>query len=267
MTDGLRLDGLVVQVGDRPLVEDASLALDGGRIVALVGGSGCGKTLTARALLGMVEVTPGVVSATLEVRMQGRVWRPYEDMQRGVSRQAAFAALRGDVIGYLPQDARAALDPLQRVGAQVANAARLAGNTDDPRRWLERVGLEDVDRVARLYAHALSGGMAQRVVIAQTLARGSRILLADEPTTGLDATVQVSLLAQFRDLADQGVAVLLITHDLRLLPDLADEVVLMDAGRTVEALPARAWMDGRATTAVGRDLVAATRRIAAGRLG
>lgn len=258
MGDALVLRGLVIRAGDRALVRDVDLTLQGGRIVGLVGASGCGKTLTALALLGLVDLAPGVVAADLEVCVGDEVVRPYE---------SDFSRIRGRLVGYLPQDARAALDPLQRVGRQVGEAAVLAGGTDDPLPWLTRAGLPDAPRVARLHPHQLSGGMAQRVVIAQALARGSRFLLADEPTTGLDPTVQRGILDEIRQLAREGIGVLLITHDLRILPDLADEVLVMENGQVVETLPPVRLMSGELQSEPGRRLVAATRRVAGGRLG
>lgn len=265
MTDRVALSRLCVRAGDRTLVHQAALRLAAGEIVGLVGSSGSGKTLTARSLVGLVDLRPGIVDADLEIRADGQTWRPWALPPS--ARARLFRRLRGDVLTYLPQDARAALDPLRRVGSQVAAAAALAGDRSDPRDWLALAGLQDPDRVARLRPHELSGGMAQRVVIAQALARRSRFLLADEPTTGLDPTVQVGILAQLRELATRGAGILLITHDLRLLPGLAHRVVLMESGHTVEELDPHALIAGRATSEPGQRLLRATQRVAGGTLG
>ena len=258
------LTGLTIQVGSRPLVRNVSLNLASGEIVALVGRSGSGKSLTARSLLGLVDLVPGVVAADLHVVDGEREFRPYTELSGASARRRtrAFHGVRGDLIGYLPQDARAALDPLLRVGTQVR---RVGGH--DPRTHLSRAGFADPDDVSRLYPHQLSGGMAQRVVIAQCLARGSRFLLADEPTTGLDPTVRSRILAELRALATGGMGILFITHDLRLLPGFADRLLVMSDGEVVERTTPEALLDGGATSAAGRELVAATRRIAGGALG
>lgn len=249
------------------LVEDASLSLAPGRVLALVGASGSGKTQTVRACLGLVQARPGVVGGLLEVHDGQETWRPYSAPAPGSRR--AWRALRGRVIGWLPQEARASLDPLRRIGAQVDEVMALRrrdglstpADRRDPRAWLAVAGLPDPDRVARLFPHELSGGMAQRACIALALARGSRFLLADEPTTGLDPTVQRALLDQLGRLRDEGCGLLLITHDLGIVPRLADEVLVMDAGRIVERLPADGLDSAR--TAPARALVDATLRLGA----
>ncbi len=249
--DALVADGLRIVAGAHTLVESASLRVGAGEIVALVGASGSGKTVTARALLGMVPFAPGRVAGTITVTVGGVTSTPRTE--------ADFRPLRGGAIGLLWQDARAALDPLRTVGAQVSAAARLAGAPTPPDAALARAGFSDPARIARLHPHALSGGMAQRAAIAVALARNSRFLVADEPTTGLDPSVQRGILAQLRLLADAGVGLLFITHDLRLLPGFATRVVVMDAGRTVEEAPSAAGLLG-----VGRALVEATRKVAGG---
>jgi peptide/nickel transport system ATP-binding protein len=133
------------------------------------------------------------------------------------------------------------------------------GEPADALPWLGRAGFADPERVALAYPHELSGGMAQRAQIAVGLARRSRILLADEPTTGLDSTVQRAILRQLQSLRDDGVGVLFVTHDLRLLPGFADRVLVMDEGRIVEEAGSVAELRG-----AGRRLVEATRKVAGG---
>jgi len=279
MPDAITLTGLCIQVRERggsrrTLVDDLDLHLAAGELLGLVGSSGSGKSLTARSLLGLVDLEPGVVQAELVLSVDGTELRPYARLLgggHGASRRArdrAFRQVRGDHVGYLPQDARAALDPLARVGPQVASVARLGGHPRDPLPWLERADLPEPDRVARLYPHELSGGMAQRVVIAQALARGSRFLLADEPTSALDPTVQAGILDELRRLVrDEGLGVLLITHDLRVLPGLADRLVILADGRVAERTTPEALRDGDVHSEAARRLVEATRLVAAGVLG
>lgn len=269
MPDHLHLQSLCIDVGTRRLVSDVSLRVDGGELVALVGASGSGKSLTARSLLGLVDLEPGVVSARLRIEVEGHTIEPYAGvLGKGRRRRdRAFRDVRGALVGYLPQDARSALDPLSRVGAQVRGAARLGGGDPDPLPWLRKANLPDPARVARLFPHELSGGMAQRVVIAQALARGSRFLLADEPTSALDPTVQASILAELRRLTEVGIGVLLITHDLRVLPHLADRLVIIHQGRIVERAQPSALIEDTLQSEAGTRLVAATRRVAGGVLG
>jgi ABC-type dipeptide/oligopeptide/nickel transport system ATPase component len=249
--DELVAEGLRIDAGARTLVEDASFRVGAGEIVALVGSSGSGKTVTARALLGMIPFAPGRVAGRVAVTVGGVTTTPRTD--------ADFRPLRGGALGLLWQDARAALDPLRTVGAQVLAAARLAGITVPAAELLARAGFPDPLRVARLYPHELSGGMAQRAAIAVALARDSRFLVADEPTTGLDPSVQREILAQLSALAAAGRGLLFITHDLRLLPGFATRVVVMDRGRTVEEATSIADLTG-----AGRLLVEATRKVAGG---
>lgn len=243
-----------MEAGARAVLADVSFSLAAGEIVALVGESGSGKSMTARAVLGLLPFRPGWTRGTITIDDPGG--------RRPVRTENDFVALRGDVLGLLFQDARAALDPLWTVGRQVTEAARLGGGTEtDVVGWLTKAGLRDPARVARAWPHELSGGMAQRVAIALALARRSPLLIADEPTTGLDPTVQRAILAELRALVDLGHGLLFITHDLRLLPGFADRVLVMEEGRIVEEAPTPA-----ALTGAGRRLVEATRKVAGGGL-
>jgi peptide/nickel transport system ATP-binding protein len=165
-------------------------------------------------------------------------------------------------VGWIDQDARASLDPLRTVQAQVEEAAGLAGRTGEQAgaaAWLRQAGFPDPGAVLRLWPHQLSGGMAQRVAIARALARGSRFLLADECTSGLDAVIVEELLTELRRLRAAGFGVLLVTHDLRLARRVADRVILLHEGRTVEQADAPERLTG-----VGRELWAATCRVGPG---
>lgn len=247
----LRVESLVVRAGTTTLLDGISLQVASGQVVAMVGSSGSGKSLTTRALLGLLPMTPGRVAGSILL---------VDGLNTVNARtEADFARLRGGIIGLLFQDARASLDPVWRIGRQISVAARLAGADPTPLPWLERAGFRDPERVALLYPHELSGGMAQRAAIAVALARQSRFLLADEPTTGLDPSVQRAVLRQLRSLADAGMGVLFITHDLRLLPGFADRVLVMNRGRIVEAVDTVGELVG-----AGRSLLDATRLIAGG---
>lgn len=256
MPERLTMEGLHIHAHERALVQGVDLALEPGVITVLVGASGSGKSLTARALLGMVKAEPGVSAGVLTVETGSETLRPYSD--------GRWDRIRGPLVSWLPQDARGALDPLWTVGRQLREALTLARRDPDPVPWLSRAGLDDAPRAARLFPHELSGGMAQRASIALALARGSRYLLADEPTTGLDPTVQEGILDELVGLKHEGVGILLITHDLRLVPRLGDRLLVMAEGRMVEDLPARELHRVSAPEAL--QLLEATRRVGGGLL-
>lgn len=274
MSEALSIEELVIRAGERTLVDRVSLSVSAGELAGLVGASGSGKTLTCRSLLGLVELAPGVISAELRVPAPEGLLRPYASVLDGGStrlqRDRAFSGIRGRLVGYLAQNGPAALDPLRQVGWQVRLAAALAAReagSPPPRRadavpWLVRAGFDpsEARRVDRLYPHQLSGGMAQRVAIAQVLARGSAFLIADEPMTGLDATIQQRLVRVLRALADDGLGVLVVTHDLGLIGGIADRVHLMDAGQRIETWSRSDLASGTARTEAGQRLMDASRR-------
>ncbi|PVE76070.1 dipeptide ABC transporter ATP-binding protein [Microbacterium testaceum] len=234
MSDGVQVRGLRIDGPEGALVRDLDLDVRAGECVALVGESGAGKSLTARALLGLMPTSTRVSSETL--RIDGNDVRDLSP--RG------WRALRGRSIALVSQDALVSLDPLRRVGAEVAEPVRIhepavrgAALADRVRASLERVSLTEPDRRARQYPHELSGGLRQRALIASALAAGPAVLVADEPTTALDATVQARVLTLLRRIADDGVAVLFISHDLGAVARVADRVVVMRDGRVVETGP------------------------------
>ena len=221
----LRAEGLGVglRAGERrvEVVEDVELALRAGRTTALVGESGCGKSVTAAALGGLLP--PGM-------RMdEGRlVW--VEEAGGG-----------GRKLAYVFQDPGVCLNPVWTVGNQIREALPRG----ERRRWrerlgelLEQVGLAESSRVLASYPHQLSGGMQQRAMLAMALAGRPRVLVADEPTTALDVTVQAKILELLADIQrEEKLAVLLITHNLGVVAEIADEVHVMYAGRIVESGP------------------------------
>ena len=232
---GLEVDFLQYERGLRrrsvPALAGMDLTASPGEVVALVGASGAGKSLLAHAVLGLLP--PNAVE-------RGTV--TYDGVLRD---PVARRRLAGRETMLLPQSV-SFLDPVTPVGRQVRRSARLAGRSD-PRRAAEealaRRGLGP--EVLRLYPHELSGGMARRVMVAMATLRSPRLLLADEPTTGLPPESVRTTLAEFRQLADDGCAVVVVTHELLAVLDVADRVVICSAGRTVDvADPADFTGDG-----------------------
>jgi len=210
-------------------VSDVSLTIRPGECVALVGESGCGKTVLASALLGFL---PGNAETAGSAKL-GDV-----DLLRATDHELA-TKIRGRQIGLIPQSPASHLTPVRTARSQLEEAAKtLGGNAD---RAAERAGLrpEHLD----LYPHELSGGMAQRVANALALVGDPWLLIADEPTTGLDRDLVDGLLEEFRRMVDDGHAVLLITHDLEAAHKIADRIAVMYAGRIVELGPAHDVLD------------------------
>lgn len=233
----LRVDDLIV--GTRAedgtlvhLVDGVSFAVNEGEVMCLVGESGSGKSLTMAAVLGLLPSGVEVISGNVEY--QGR------DLLGMSSRD--LRALRGSELAMVFQDPMTALNPVKRVGNQIARTVRLRGARRSAEQvekrveqLLESVGVADAAERARSYPHQWSGGMRQRAVIAMAIAHNPRLLVADEPTTALDVTIQaqiMQLLTQAR--AQSGAAMVLITHDLGLVAQTADEICIMYAGRIVE---------------------------------
>ncbi|TMR20827.1 ABC transporter ATP-binding protein [Nonomuraea turkmeniaca] len=216
----LSLRDLTISYGGLTAVDAISLDVAEGEVVALVGESGCGKTSLARALLGLLPRTASVTgSACLgEDELAGRTdWKD----------------IRGRRVAIVPQGAMTGLSPVHRIGAQLTEMLTLHGGHAEPAELLERVGLPPA--MLRCYAHELSGGQRQRVAIALALAGEPRLLIADEPTTGLDAITQRQVLAL---LAGLGTTMLIVSHDLAGLMPYADRVAVMYAGRLAEVRPA-----------------------------
>jgi peptide/nickel transport system ATP-binding protein len=214
-----------------PVLAGVSFALDRRQSVGLVGESGSGKSMTALAIMGLLP--PGA-------RVTGRVLLDGSDLLALPERD--MCAVRGRRIGMVFQEPMTALNPLQTIGAQVAEPLRIhfsqsrAEADATAARLLARVGLGAVS--AHRYPHQLSGGQRQRVVIAMALACGPDLLIADEPTTALDVSVQAQVLALLSDLAEEsGMGLLLITHDLGVISQTVREVLVMYAGRVVEQGP------------------------------
>lgn len=223
---------LVIGVDDGPvLVTGVSMRVRPGTVMGLVGESGCGKSVTSYSLLGLLS--PG-----LSVRSGAISWGGV-DLAR--ADEKILAKVRGHEIAYISQEPTRALDPMFTISWQLAAAVkrlRGVGGADAKRiagELLNDVGIVDVPRVLKSYPHQISGGMAQRVAIALALAGTPKLLIADEPTTALDVTVQAEILGLLRRLtADRGMSIILVTHDLGVVADLCDEVSVMYAGQIVE---------------------------------
>lgn len=234
---GLEVDFLQYERGLRrrtvPALTGMDLTAAAGEVVALVGASGAGKSLLAHAVLGLLP--PNAVERG-EVLLDGERLDP-----------AARRRVAGRGAALLPQ-AASFLDPLGTVGRQVRRSAQLAGHADPRRAAVDALGRRGLGpEVLRLHPHELSGGMARRVLVAMATMSDPRVLLADEPTTGLPPADVRRTLREFRAMADDGGAVVLITHELRAALEVADRVVICRDGRTVDvADPAGFTGDGEA---------------------
>jgi len=229
----LDMHGLTVAIGGTTVVHDVALRVEAGECVALVGASGSGKTVTARAALGLSAAGSAVRVDRLTVA--GLDVRAFSDRR--------WRAVRGSRVGYVGQEALGALDPLRPVGREVADALRLhtdmtaAARVDAVRSAFEAVGLAPSIATDGRLAGTLSGGMRQRALIAAATVGSPGLVVADEPTTALDAGVAVTVMEQLRAAQTRGAGLLVITHDLGLVAGWADRVVVMHEGRVVEEGP------------------------------
>jgi oligopeptide/dipeptide ABC transporter ATP-binding protein len=215
-------------------VEDVSFELTNGEILCIVGESGCGKTLTCLAIMRLLPPIARSVA--------GRILLGNEDLAALSDRQ--MRVRRGNDISMIFQEPMTALDPSFKIGHQLVETyvshkpASKAVARQRAVELLELVGIPDGKRRLEDYPHQFSGGMRQRIVIAMALMMEPKVLIADEPTTALDVTIQAQILDLIRDLRDQlGMSVLLITHDLGVVNEIADRVVVMYAGEIVESAP------------------------------
>ncbi|PIL21080.1 hypothetical protein P775_05920 [Puniceibacterium antarcticum] len=222
--------------GVKPLLVDGiSFALDPGQTLCIVGESGCGKSLTSLALMGLLQTPPLSITGGT-ARFAGRDLLTMTRQELG--------HVRGDRMAMIFQEPMSSLNPALKIGEQIAEAVRRhKGVGRDAARaralqMLERVRIPAAARRLDAYPHELSGGMRQRVMIAMALANDPELLIADEPTTALDVTIQAQILDLMRELqAETGAAMILITHDLGVVAEMADQVAVMYAGRIVEKGP------------------------------
>ena len=235
-----------------PVLTDVSVSIPRGSILALVGESGSGKSTLARTITGTLARNAHLTQGSVTLNGRELVGLP----------QSQYARLRGRTMGYVPQDALLGLNPLQPVGRQAGEPLRAHTTLDAEARrhrvleLFERVGLRRVEQVYESYPHELSGGMCQRVLIAAAIAADPQLIIADEPTTALDVTVQKRILDLLVDLTrDEGLSVLLVTHDLGVAVERAERVAVLQHGRLVE--------EGQVTTVVDAPVEAYTRRLIA----
>ncbi|MEO1191250.1 MAG: ABC transporter ATP-binding protein [Pseudomonadota bacterium] len=259
----LEIEELTVSIdtpeGPAPILEGLDITLERGRSLGLVGESGCGKSMTALAIMGLL---PTAARAGGAIRLDG------QDLLQ--LSEAALCGLRGRRMAMIFQEPMTALNPVTSIGQQVAEGLRRHLGQTRAQAWeaaaslLDRVGLPPARFPLGLYPHQLSGGQRQRVMIAAAMACSPDLLIADEPTTALDVTIQAQVLELIADLVEsEGLALLLITHDLGVVAEMADQVAVMYSGRIVEAGPATAVF-GRMAHPYARGLFAAMPAAAAG---
>lgn len=234
----LSIRDLVVQFpvsgGTFDALRGVNLDVYTGQIVGLVGESGSGKTLTSLALMGLMPAGATIAHGSLTLDGSSIEWTD-------------TSALRGDRVAMIFQNPLTSLNPVQRIGTQICEALLIhkrASNRKDARRkavaLLERVGVPDARNRLAAYPHEFSGGMLQRVMIAIGISCTPTLLIADEPTTALDVTVQAQVLQLFAELRDEfGMGLLIITHNLAVVSQIADQVAVMYAGRIIEQGPVR----------------------------
>ena len=215
-------------------VEGVSLHVEGGETLAVVGESGCGKSVTAMSILRLIQEPPGKIKGS--IRFDGRDLLSLSEPE--------MRDIRGNAISMIFQEPMTSLNPVLTVGKQIGETVQLHQglNARDAEQkaidMLTLVGIPAPARRVREYPHQLSGGMRQRVMIAMALACNPKLLIADEPTTALDVTIQAQILDLMRDLKTRlGSAIMLITHDLGVVAEMAERVVVMYAGRKVEEAP------------------------------
>jgi peptide/nickel transport system ATP-binding protein len=244
----LSIQDLTVSIGRRPptvdIVSDVSLTLERGKILGLVGESGSGKSMTSLAAMGLLPKSGPRVTAG-RVVLEGVDVTELEPWQRVEAGHGAMSMIF--------QEPMTSLNPVRRVGDQIVEAVRVRERMggrlamERARELLELVRIPDAALQLSAFPHQLSGGMRQRVMIAIALAGRPRVLIADEPTTALDVTVQIQILGLLRELCDTlDMAMLFITHDMGVIAQLADRVAVMYAGRIVETAPARELFDAPA---------------------
>jgi peptide/nickel transport system ATP-binding protein len=229
--EGLRTY-LFTRAGVIKAVDGISFSVRQGETLAIVGESGCGKSMTALSIMRLVPSPPGRIVAG-SVRLAGR------DLLRLT--KAEMRDVRGNEVSMIFQEPMTSLNPVMTIGSQIEEAFRLhRGPSHRPAReaaidMLRRVRIPDPARRAREYPHQLSGGMRQRAMIAMALACNPRVLIADEPTTALDVTIQAQILDLILELQRElGIAIILITHNLGMVAEVAQRVIVMYAGRKVE---------------------------------
>jgi peptide/nickel transport system ATP-binding protein len=229
----LQVQDLVIEIDGTRVVDGVSFTVEDGQRFGLIGESGSGKSLTALAVLGLL---PDVATASGSIRWNGIELIGMPDRE--------LAKLRGDDIGMVFQEPRTALNPIRTVGRQIAESVRIhehVGRREARERAIveaARVNLPDPETIIDRYPHQLSGGQRQRVAIAMALACRPKLLIADEPTTALDVTIQAEILKLLLSLVDeQGMSLVFITHDLAVLSPITTHAAVLEHGRVIEQAP------------------------------
>jgi len=236
MENLLEVQNLTIRFGANTVVDDLSFVLPKGKTLAIVGESGSGKSMTALALLGLLP-------QEAQLSVQQMHFQPSTEQRFQLQNFQAndWQQIRGKAIGMIFQEPMTSLNPLQRCGQQIDEVLRLhlGFNAQQARQrsleWLVKVKIQDPERIYSAFPHQISGGQKQRVMIAMAMCCNPRLLLADEPTTALDATVQKDIILLMRELQQEfNTAILFISHDLSLVAGLADQVLVMQQGKLVE---------------------------------
>jgi peptide/nickel transport system ATP-binding protein len=225
------LSAISIRDGNRPILRRVSLAVGMGEVHGIVGESGAGKSTIAKAILGIVPSQVKVTGGTID----------FEGRNLLALRRAELRDVLGRDIALIPQDPSTALNPARRIDAQMTDGLRLKRNLlasqarQRARALLEEVQIRDPDRVLNSYPHQLSGGMRQRVLIAAAFGLEPKLVIADEPTTALDVTVQKQILRLIRSLQERhGTSVLFVSHDLGVVAKICDRVTVLYMGKVVE---------------------------------
>ena len=239
MTALLKVENLRIELTTRdgvaPVIDDLSLELNAGETLSFVGESGCGKSMTALGIMGLLPEKVGRIAS-------GTILFDGEDLTKASDER--LREIRGNAISMIFQEPMTSLNPVYTIGEQIAEVLRRHQNLPGPAAWAKAIELLDAVRIPNPkervndYPHQMSGGQRQRVMIAIALACEPKILIADEPTTALDVTVQAQIFDLLRDLGRQtGTATILITHDMGAVAEMAERMIVMYAGRKVEDGP------------------------------
>jgi len=235
----LQVEALRVEFNTRDgvarVIDDLDISLNSGEILGIVGESGCGKSMTALSIMGLVPTPPGrIASGTIRLAGENLVQASEQRLRQ----------VRGNEISMIFQEPMTSLNPVFSIGDQIAETVMLHEKRRKQDAWdwavemLEAVGIPDAEQRAYEYPHQMSGGMRQRVMIAMALACQPKVLIADEPTTALDVTVQAQIFDLLKELRERtGAAIILITHDMGAIAEMTERVVVMYAGRKVEDGP------------------------------
>ncbi|MDO5545959.1 MAG: ABC transporter ATP-binding protein [Eubacteriales bacterium] len=238
----LRVRGLktyfYTEDGVMPSVDDVDFDLHAGETLAIVGESGCGKSVTSLSVMGLIQSPPGKI-------VDGQILYRGTDLLKLSKKE--MRNIRGNEISMIFQEPMTSLNPVFTVGSQIADAYVIHRKLSKKAAWektvemIRMVGIPDPEKMADKYPHELSGGMRQRIMIAMALACEPRILIADEPTTALDVTIQAQIMQLLKDLKNKtGTSIIIITHDLGVVAQIAQTAMVMYAGQVVEYAPARA---------------------------